>query len=168
MKKLIAVILLLVNHFMGHSQKIVRDDVDKYLKIKVKETSWKVLASGLFKTLQFRCKSIDGGEYIEFELTITDAFRVADGDKIYLLLDNDESLPLACEKGGVADYYIISRISYWYGSYLYYLGSLDKDKLLAHKVTGVRVDLAGKYVTFNHVGKKDASKMQKALQLITE
>lgn len=154
--------------FTALGQKLERDEVDKYLKTKVKETSWEPLAMPFMNALRCRCTSADDKTYIELKITAHSGFRVDEGNKVYFLLDNEESLPLTCVRGGIAKYDYDPAASFWYGSFLYLVTEEDKKKLMEHKVTGARVDLADKYLTFDKVKEKNALKLQKALTLVSQ
>ncbi|WP_276135067.1 hypothetical protein [Polluticoccus soli] len=149
-------------------QEIARNETDKYLKVKVKETTWEALAMPFKNALRFRCKMLDDRLYVEFRVTLHQAFRVDEGDEVYLLLDNDESVPVICVRGGVANYDYAPSASFWYGDYLYKITDEQKQKFLEHKVVGARVDVGGEYVTFDKVKEKNAIKFQKALTLVTQ
>ncbi len=166
MKNLLLAVILLP--LFSYSQELKRNEVDKYTKSYIKETTWEPLSIPFTRALRQRIKSINENNYIELRITLHSAFRVDEGDKVYFLFDNDESISLECVRGGVADYNYSTSSSFWWGDYLYKLSPEIITAIKKHLLTGVRIGMGSEYITFDKVKEKNAVKLRRAIQLIGE
>ncbi len=163
-----ALCLLLYAYIPAEAQKLTKNETDKFLKTKIKETSWEPLAVPFKNGLRCRVRSSNESLYIEFRIILHNSFLVTEGDKIYLLFDDDESMPVECVRGGVSKLDYDPAASFWYGEYLYKLTDEVKNKILNNHVVAARVSLGNEYVVFDKVKEKNSAKLRNAIQLVTK
>lgn len=150
------------------AQTIQRDELDKYTKARIKETSYETLSMKFAEAVAQRVKKVDSNIYLEIKLTLGPVYSITEGDLLYILLEKDESIPIPCARGGIASGNHSRYGSTYTGAYLYKLSGDQIEKLKKHNATGLRIGLAGEYVTFDKVKEKNALKLRKALSLVTE
>lgn len=151
-----------------NAQKLSRNEVDKFTKISVKETSWEALSRPFTRVLMQRVKSMDGNIYIEFSITYSSIFRVDLDDEVIFLLTSGKTVPVKCVRGGIPSYTYSKYGSHYNLHALYKLTEANINDLLSEKVTDVRLGMGNEFDTFDHIKEKNAEKLQKALILITK
>lgn len=165
MKKILLFILFLP--LISSAQKIERDEIDKFLKIRFIETSLEPLKVQFVNALRFRCKNIDGEKYIETLLTFNSVCRVDNGDRMFFLFNDSISIPLECDRGEVARYHYSKYGSYWTLNARYKLTKEAEDAIKRYNLTAIRVGMAGEYYVFEDIKLKNSEKLKKALVLVS-
>lgn len=163
--KLIIAFLCLLPVFAS-AQKLERNEIDKYTKLSVKETSWFLLKMRFASQMSCRVKQINGQRFLDLSVSFPSVFRIDEGDKAYFLFDNDSTVQLECIKGHVADYIHTQYASHWNAKALYQLSDDDYNTLQRNTLIGVRIGLGDEYDTFDNIKEKNAGKFKRALSLI--
>lgn len=166
MKKLLIAVLLFPP-IMGYAQELERNEVDKYTKSSIKETTWFKLQTKFTEVLSCRARQVDGVYYLELSISMPTAFRSDLDDIVYLLMDNSKTIEIQCVRGGISDYRYNKYSSHWNARFLYQVTLSQIEELKKHKIVGLRIGLGSEYTTFDKVKEKNADKLQIALALIT-
>lgn len=167
MNKIIITVAFLFIAHIGLGQKLIVNGVDKFTKNYVKETSLEVIAMPFINALRFRMKSIDGTKYVIFKLSIHDVFSIREGDPVFLLLANDNSIELRCNKGTIAEK-LSGSGNLWYGEGWYSITDDQMEKISASPIVAIRIDTGDSYVSFDKVKDKNYKKFIKAYSLIKD
>lgn len=166
MKKLSLFVVLICFFVNGFSQELKRNEVDKFTKSKIIETELEVLAMKFVRALRYKFASVNGNPVVVFRITEGSVFSIHDDDIAYLLLDNGESIKLRCISGGVANYDIVSNVSYWWADFTYELPTDIIPQLTSHLVTGIRFDMGKSYTVFDKIKKPKAERFIETMVLM--
>jgi hypothetical protein len=178
MKTVILLCSILLSHRIGFSQAIVKDEVDKYTKSRIKETDFFWLKNGMLPKVKCRFRLEDTTYYVDVMLLTYNGVEGA--NKVYFLLNNDESVILSGErygeskvrgsKGGV---YNLGTSSLFVASsefhtdvFTYEIDKTAQKSFLEHFVAGLRVDHGRSATTFDNIKEKFSTNFQTGMILI--
>lgn len=165
MKSILLTLLLGTSLSSSYGQKITKNEVDKFTKNTIKETSFEVLAMPFKNALRFSIRSVNDDIYIRFRVSLHQAFRIDEGDYAYLALENGTSIQLKCTKGGLADY--LSGVgSLWVCDGSFEITKQDIEEIKQSRIIAARIDTGDYKVEFDKVKPKNDEKLKKALSLI--
>ncbi len=145
--KILSIIILLVSWIAGHGQKLEKNEIDKFTKKNIKETSWeKLTGKGGMSSLytNFRISKIDTKIWFELKMMMNnEIYSINENDQIIFLFENDSTITLfnneakiAC-KGCGSPGFVGSE---GYGTHTYYeLTENDIANFKRNKIIKVRV-----------------------------
>lgn len=166
MKKMLLVLMMMPISI--YAQRIERDEVDKYTKAHIKETSWFILKMRFASQLSCRLKKINDNYRVELSVSYPAAFNVSEGNHIIMLFDDEVTIKLNCVRGGVGHYVYSKYASYWNEKLLYEISQSDMKLLTTKSLIGVRIELGGEYDEFEGIKEKNQIKLQSAAKNILE
>ena len=170
MKKSVILSLVCFCFFsIGQAQKITKNEVDKFSKIRIIETSNETLYSSYAFTLiqskfDFSIRKVDQVYAMTGDIYMSGIAKYTEDDGITFLLDNDETVKLTTNYTGLGSKYIPQGRCHVFRT-SFNLSADDVSKLKAHKVLAIRITyLGGAYDRDLKKNKQDI--IMKALKLV--
>lgn len=165
MKTMLTLLLVAIT-MVSYSQSLERDEIDKYTKNHVKETSWFKLKEKFAEVLSCRAHRINDRCYLELSVSMHSVFRADERSISYILFEDSSTIEVTCVRGGIADYIRNKYDSYWNGRYLYELKPEHIEPLVTKNIFGVRITIGDEYTLFENIKGRCQERMQKAIELI--
>src|SRR5690606_21522479 len=134
MKKSLFIVCVLMPLFAS-SQRLVKNEYDKFQKWHVKETSWVTLATRWAKAITCKGRNVDGKILLDFKVGINDAFDLKEGSTAMLLLNNDMIIELPCSVGEVS----YNKNGQWMAEGLYLITKEQQEIVTSSTVKSLRV-----------------------------
>lgn len=129
----------------GFSQKIVKNEVDRFTKeqriVTSKEKIWRNVALG--GLIDVYVEKNDGRYLLWLVRHEREIFSVTKGDLLYISLENGESVRLECQSITIAD----KGENLWHGNAAYLVTEEAFKMLTSTGATGIRIDQTTDYVT---------------------
>src|SRR5688572_2296325 len=129
--------LLIVLSFNANAQKLLKNEVDKFNKWQVKETSWMYIATQWKSALTVQARKTDNLVSLNFKVGLHDVFRIDKGANMQILLSSDETLTIPCTIGEVA----YNKNGMWMVKSTYELSAEQFEKLKSTSVSAIRMPI---------------------------
>lgn len=161
-------LLPLSTHSFAQSPIIKRNEVDKFTKKHIKETSITPCArNGLIQQLSVQARHINGNTLLKFQLTYPTAFHISEGNTIYILFENDSTVEITCSKGELSQPSTGPYVTIWYAEAWYDITTEQIDMIKRNTINSIRVDIGDSvYTEFNSISKKLRGRLKEVLELL--
>ncbi len=166
-KTLSTVFLLLLLHSLCHAQHIERNDVDTLTQKPIKETTWEKLNDDADRYLEHRFRLANDTVYLELSLYLRTPFKVVAKAPAFLRLDDSEKITLYCLNNEYAVAATLGGHKYCNAHYLFALPQDAIQKMEAHQLAEMRLDVGDRQLVFANMGNhRRAEDMQQGLKLL--
>ena len=149
MKKYLILILVLTISSLSQAQKIKKNEVDKFTKSEIIETSIESLYSvnlmgtGWCNKFEFSLRRVNGNYSMPASILMNDIVKYTEEDGVTFLLENEETVTLKTNFTGVGSESFGK--GYWFRT-SFNLSPENIEKLKNNKITAIRINyLGGKY-----------------------
>ena len=168
MKKLLFIFFACFLVSVSYAQKIMKNEVDKFTKTKIVETSKESLysenymGSGWIYKFEFCIRKAGDSYVMPAKILLKDIEKYDENSGVTFLLDNDDIVELKTNFTGVG------ATNFGKGHFFetsFNINDIDVQKLKEHKITDVRVSYLGGHYDRELKGKKQELVM-KCLQLV--
>lgn len=146
MKNLCTLLLVTFLLFGTHSkaQKLIKNEKDRFTqaitKVTSKEKIWRNTALG--GLIDVYAQSVGGTMSLWLVIHERHSFIITAGDRLYLALEDGNSVQLNCVNGAVSK----RGENLWHGTVGYRVTEEDYEALIASTATAIRIDEGDKYI----------------------
>lgn len=142
------------------AQKIIRDEVDPYTNLHIRETSSELLTKSWKGTLWFSIKQADTSMALRFRMLLADVFTVIEGDKLIFLFEDSSTLELQSLTSTVGSPRGSGEL--WEANVAYKMREWELNKLKIGNVVGMRLNLGRDIVRFDDLKDKRSARIKAA------
>lgn len=164
MKRILLLILISFVGLSGYTQKIKKNEIDKFTKSRIIETSSEKLLNvfGTFRPHVFNCRLRKVNNSFVLPTTIIfdkESVKITENDGVYFLLDNGESIFLPSSYIGLTD-----RANSF--DTVFNITDEQANLLKHHKIAAIRITYLGGY--YDHdVQEKNQDKIMRMFEIIS-